>query len=36
LTDPVASANFKKFGNPDGMNHNNVGIALPETLARKD
>jgi translocation protein SEC63 len=36
LTDPIARDNFAKYGNPDGMHHVNVGIALPETLSRKD
>jgi len=36
LTDPVARENFLKFGNAEGQNHSNIGIALPETLSRKD
>jgi translocation protein SEC63 len=36
LIDPVARDNFAKYGNPDGMHHVNIGIALPETLSRKD
>lgn len=30
LTDPVASANFKRYGNPDGPARVDLGVALPK------
>ncbi|KAJ2724915.1 secretory subunit [Coemansia sp. Benny D115] len=32
LTDPVAYENYKKYGNPDGMQTQSMGIALPRIL----
>mmetsp|Transcript_10062 Transcript_10062/g.22232 ORF Transcript_10062/g.22232 Transcript_10062/m.22232 type:complete len:584 (+) Transcript_10062:35-1786(+) len=29
LTDPVASENYKKYGNPDGPSRVNLGVAIP-------
>ncbi|KAJ2854145.1 secretory subunit, partial [Coemansia asiatica] len=32
LTDPVARENYEKYGNPDGMQTQSMGIALPKIL----
>mmetsp|Transcript_17161 Transcript_17161/g.36874 ORF Transcript_17161/g.36874 Transcript_17161/m.36874 type:complete len:665 (+) Transcript_17161:255-2249(+) len=36
LTDPVAKANYEKFGNPDGPETTKVGIGLPKFLLEKE
>jgi translocation protein SEC63 len=36
LTDENAKENCQKYGNPDGSNTFNVGIALPTFLIRKE
>ena len=36
MTDPKASENFLKFGNPDGTGSFAVGIALPNFLQKKE
>jgi len=35
LTDPVAKANYEKYGNPDGPQMTKVGIGLPKFLLEK-
>ena len=32
LTDPATKANYELYGNPDGVNSNDIGIALPAWL----